>query len=121
MITANVLADETIAALRGGAPDDGRRTPRGDRDGNHPERAEEDHHRDQENPSHSTHPPYFRRLARGVGCPPIRLTGHREQPTSTGSGVSVTPNRAWTPSRTSAAKASRSAVLPPPRWVSAST
>ena len=42
------------------------------------------------------------------------------QPTSTGSLTSRMPNRASTPSRTSRARASRSAVLAPPRLVSAS-
>ena len=97
------------------AADDRRRAARGDRDSGHGERAEDDHRRDQQNASHSN----SRRVERGRGCPPIRLTGHREHPTSTGSGASDTPNPASTPSRTSAANASRSAVVPPPRWVSA--
>ena len=47
----------------------------------------------------------------------LRLRGQSEQPTSTGSLTSVMPNRSCTPSRTSAARASSSAVLPPPRFV----
>src|ERR1700727_1219663 len=55
------------------------------------------------------------------GTDPARATAsYKEQPTSTGSGNSVTPNTSRTPSRTVRANATTSAALAPPRLVKAS-
>ena len=52
-----------------GAADDRRRAARGDRDGDHAERAEDDHRRDQQNPSHRAHPP-IPDVSRGAAVAP---------------------------------------------------
>ena len=52
--------------------------------------------------------------------PPARAAGYSVTPTNVGSGRSSTPKRSLTPSRSSRASASNSAVVPPPRLTSAS-
>src|SRR5271157_3336759 len=56
----------------------------------------------------------------GENDPTRARAGHRTQPTSTGSGISVTPNTSRTPSRTVRANATTSSALAPPRLVKAS-
>ncbi|ANB00980.1 major facilitator transporter [Mycolicibacterium phlei] len=55
-----------------------------------------------------------------VGALAYWIGSYSLQPTSTGSGTSLTPKASRTPSRTVRASPSKSAVLPPPRCVSAS-
>lgn len=55
-----------------------------------------------------------------VGALAYWIGSYSAQPTSTGSGTSRTPKASRTPSRTVRASPSKSAVLPPPRCVSAS-
>ncbi len=69
-----------------------------------------------DSPAGSTAETELHRRRRALGSRVIQ----RVQPTSTGSGCSSIPNRDRTPSRTSAASASRSAVRASPRLVKAS-
>src|SRR5271156_2329897 len=56
----------------------------------------------------------------GENDPPRAPAPYNEQPTSTGSGINVTPNTSRTPSRTVRANATTSVALAPPRLVKAS-
>ena len=53
-------------------------------------------------------------VVQGLGPPGAREAQSRDAPTKMGSGERVTPKRAATPARTSRAKATSSAVEPPP-------
>ncbi len=84
-----------------------------------PEPANADQCRKTTRPSHPQPPPGATIRSRHPTEGGRQGSAQRAQPTRTGSGCSSMPNRDRTPSRTSAARANRSAVRASPRLVSA--